>query len=134
MGFFHNLKTGSIQQKKLGTRLHCPRAGPFCNNHIGEDTKNVPCAYQQFLVDSKLEQGDQVTFIFALEPFSIEKFNSKLDDLPGHLKYAAKVKVAFGFVMENNEGHMLSICLSSRKKMIVGEIQTVDYKGRLETF
>ena len=37
--------------KKLGTGLHCPRAGPFRNNPIGADTKNVPCAYQQFLVD-----------------------------------------------------------------------------------
>ena len=37
--------------KKLGTRLHCPRPGPFRNNTIGADTKNVPCGYQQFLVD-----------------------------------------------------------------------------------
>ena len=68
---------------------------------MGADTNNVPCAYQQFLFDWKLEQGDQVTFNFALEPFSIEKLNSKLNDVFIHLKYTAKVNVAFGFVMKS---------------------------------
>ena len=35
--------------------------------------------------------------------FSIEKLNSKLDDLLGHLKYAAEVNVAFSFVIKNIE-------------------------------
>ena len=50
-----------------------------------------------------MEQGDHVTFNFALEPFSIEKLISELVELLGHLKYAAKVNVAFRFVMENIE-------------------------------
>ena len=66
-------------------------------------TKKEKCAYQQFLVDWKLEQGDHVTFNFALAPFSIKKLHSKLDDVIGHLKYAAKINVASGFVMKNIE-------------------------------
>ena len=50
-----------------------------------------------------MEQGNHVTFNFALEPFSIEKLISELVDLLGHLKYAAKVNVAFGFVMKKIE-------------------------------
>ena len=82
-------KNREVSTKKLGTRLHCPRVGPFPNIPIVADTANVPCANQQFLVDWKLEPGDHVTFNFAIEPFSIKKLNSKLDDLLGHLKCAA---------------------------------------------
>ena len=105
--------------KKLGTGLHCQRAGPVRNNPIGADTKNVPCAYQQFLVDWKLEQADHVTFNFALEPFSFEKLNSMLDDTLGHLKYAAKVDVVVGFVMENIEDSRCRFVYPQGKKSLL---------------
>ena len=107
--------------KKLGTKLHCPRVGAFLNNPIGADTKNVPCAYQQFLFDWKLEQGDHVTFNFALESFSIEKLNSKLNDVFSHLKYAAKVNVAFGFVMKNIDDSRCRFVYPQGKNSMLGK-------------
>ena len=86
--------------KKLGTGLHYPRVGPILKNPIGANTKKEACAYKQNLYARKLEQGDLVTFNFALELFSIEKLNSKLDDVIGHLKYATKINVVFDFVVE----------------------------------
>ena len=105
LGFFPPGETESREHstKQLGTRLHCPRVGPILNDPISANVEKEKCAYQQFLVDWELEQGDHVTFNFALETFSIKKLNSKLDDVFCHLKYAAKVIVAFGFVIKNIE-------------------------------
>ena len=60
-------------------------------------------ACQHFLVDSQLEKGRQRVFNFALESFSPEKINSKLDYVFQQLKCAAKINLAFGFVLKNIE-------------------------------
>ena len=58
-------------------------------------------ACQHFLVDSQLEKGRQRVFNFALDSFSAEKIKSKLDYVFRHLKCAAKINLAFGFVLKN---------------------------------
>ena len=73
-----------------------------------------------------MEQGDYVKFNLALEPFSIEKLNSKLNDVLGHLKYAANVKVASGFVIKIS-GLELSVCFSSMKKFNAGKPQSTKF-------
>ena len=58
---------------------------------------------QHFLVDSQLEKGRQRVFNFALDFFSAEKINSKLDYVFHQLRCAAKINLAFGFVLKKIE-------------------------------
>ena len=54
---------------------------------------------QHFLVDSELERARHKVFIYALETLSMTIVNEKLDNL----KCAAKVNLAFGFILKNLE-------------------------------
>ena len=68
-----------------------------------DNLKEELLACQHFLVDSQLEKGRQRVFNFALDSFSAEKINSKLDYVFQQLKCAAKINLAFGFVLKNIE-------------------------------
>ena len=73
------------------------------------------------MVDWELEQGDHVTFNFASEIFSIEKLDSKLDDVFSLLEYASKVILAFGFVIKNIEDSRCRFVQGWRKTINAGE-------------
>ena len=78
-------------------------SSPLLEGIDDDSLKEELRACQHFLVDSQLEKGRQRVFNFALNSFSAEKINSKLDYVFQQLKCAAKINLAFGFVFKNIE-------------------------------
>ena len=58
---------------------------------------------QQFLVDSELERARHKVFNYAVETLNETIVNEKLDHFFNKLKCAAKVNLAFGFLLKNIE-------------------------------
>ena len=58
---------------------------------------------QHFLVDSELERARHKVFNYALENVNAEIVDEKLDRFFNNLKCAAKVNLAFGFILKNIE-------------------------------
>ena len=67
------------------------------------DLKEELQACQHFLVVSEPEKGRHRVFNFVMSTFDNSLVNKKLDLLSNGLKYAAKVNLAFGFVLKNIE-------------------------------
>ena len=67
------------------------------------DLKEELQACQHFLVDSELEKGRHRVFNFVMSTFDNSLVNKKLDLVFNSLKCAAKVNLAFGFVLKNIE-------------------------------
>ena len=67
------------------------------------DLKEELKACQHFLVDSELEKGRHRVCNFAISTFDNSLINQKLDLVITGLECAAKVTVAFGFVLKNVE-------------------------------
>ena len=61
---------------------------------------------KHFLTDTETEIGRHRVFNFALSSFDISLLNDKLDYVFKELKCAAKVNLAFGFVLKNIEDEM----------------------------
>ena len=59
---------------------------------------------QHFLVDSELEKARHKVFNYAVEALNETIVNEKLDHFFNNLKCAAKVNLAFGFILKNIEG------------------------------
>ena len=58
---------------------------------------------QHFLVDSELERARHKVFNYAVEALNETVMNEKLDHFFNNLKCAAKVNLAFGFILKNIE-------------------------------
>ena len=58
---------------------------------------------QHFLVDSELERARHKVFNYAVETLNETIVNEKLDHFFNNLKCAAKVNLAFGFILKNIE-------------------------------
>ena len=58
---------------------------------------------QHFLVDSEFERARHKVFNYAVETLNETVVNEKLGHFSNNLKWAAKVNVAFGFVLKNIE-------------------------------
>ena len=56
-----------------------------------------------FLTDTEMENGRHRVFNFAMSSFDMSLLNDKLDYVFKELKCAAKVNLAFGFVLKNVE-------------------------------
>ena len=67
------------------------------------DLKKETQACQHFLVDSELEKGRHPVFNIAMSAFDSSLINRILDLVFNGLKCAAKVNLAFGFVLKNVE-------------------------------
>ena len=67
------------------------------------DLKEEFQACQHFLVDSELEKGRHRVFNFAMSTFDNSLINQKLNLVFKRLECAAKVNLAFGFVLKNVE-------------------------------
>ena len=67
------------------------------------DLKEELQACQHFLVDSELEKGRHRVLNFAMSTFDNSLINKKLDLVFKGLECAAKVNLAFGFVLKNIE-------------------------------
>ena len=61
---------------------------------------------KHFLTDTEMENGRHKVFNFAMSSFDMSLLNDKLDYVFKELKYAAKVNLAFGFVLKNIEDGM----------------------------
>ena len=76
------------------------------NNFLEDDDAELMeelQACQHFLVDSELEKGRHRVFLFAMSTFDNSLINKKLDLVFKGLNCAAKVNLAFGFVLKNVE-------------------------------
>ena len=74
------------------------------NNFLEDDDAELKedfQACQHFLVDSELEKGRRRVFNFAMSTFDNSLIKKKLDLVFKRLKCAAKLNLAFGFVLEN---------------------------------
>ena len=58
---------------------------------------------QHFLVDSELERARHKVFNYAVEALNETVVNEKLDHFFNNLKGAAKLNLAFGFILKNIE-------------------------------
>ena len=58
---------------------------------------------QQFLVHSDLERAGHKVFIYAVDAPNETIVNEKLDHFFNNLNCAAKVNIAFGFILKNIE-------------------------------
>ena len=58
---------------------------------------------QHFLVDSELERARHKVFNYAVETLNETIMNEKLDNFFNNLNCAAKVHLAFGFILKNTE-------------------------------
>ena len=61
---------------------------------------------KHFLTDTEMENGRHRVFNFAMSSFDISLLNDKLDYVFNELKFAAKVNLAFAFVLKNIEDGM----------------------------
>ena len=76
--------------------------------HIGGDVDDQRLreelrSCQHFLVDSELERARHKEFNYAVETLNETNVNEKLDNFFKKLKCAAKVNLAFGFILKNIE-------------------------------
>ena len=57
---------------------------------------------KHFLTDTEMENGRHRVFNFAMSSFNMSLLNDKLDYVFKELKCAAKINLAFGFVLKKN--------------------------------
>ena len=97
----------ALRQHKTSEHGNQMKSAEFDVNNLLEDNdadlKEEPQACQHFLVDSKLEKGRLRVFNFAMSTFDNSLIIEKLDLVFKGLKCAAKVNLAFGFVLKNVE-------------------------------
>ena len=71
---------------------------------------------QYLLVDSELERARHNVYNYAVETLNETIVNEKLDQFFNNLKSAAKVNLAFGFILENIEEGAFSYFYPNEKK------------------
>ena len=95
------------------------------NNLLKDDDADLKAelqACQHFLVDSEFEKGKHRVFNFALSIFDSSLISKKLDLVFKGFKSAAKVNLAFGFVLKNVEDGSRRYVLCSREQYGFGEV------------
>ena len=75
---------------------------------------------KHFLSDTEMEYGTHRVFNFAMSSFDISLFNDKLDYVFKELKCAAKLNLAFAFVLKNTEDG-IGRCFSDHRNNTVME-------------
>ena len=97
----------ALRQHKTSEHGIRMKSAEFDVNNLLEDDdadlKEELQACQHFLVDSELKKGRHRVFNFAMSTFDISLINKKLDLVFKGVKCAAKVNLAFGFVLKNFE-------------------------------
>ena len=79
---------------------------------------------QHFLVDSELKRARHKVFNYPVETLNETIMNEKLDHSFKNLKCAAKVNLAFCFILKQNRRWRVQILLRTRKRYLAGSIQT----------
>ena len=78
------------------------RVGDVDNPSLREELESC----KHFLTDTEMENGRHRVFNFAMSSFDISLLKDKLDYVFKDLKCAAKINIAFGFVLKNIEDGM----------------------------
>ena len=94
---------------------------------------------KHFLTDTEMENGRHRLFNFAMSSFDISLPNDKLYFVIKELKCAAKVSLAFGFVLKNIEngmcryfyGHENNTTME-RAKLVCTQADTTNLKNRMQ--
>ena len=92
---------------------------------------------QHFLVDSELERARHKVLKYAVETLNKTIVNKKLDHFFNNLKRAAKVNLAFGFILKNIEDGVFRYFYAHENKTLVDRskfVCTHDDLARLKDF
>ena len=94
---------------------------------------------KHFLTDAELENGRHRVFNFAMSSFDMSLLNDKLDYVFKELKCAAKVNLAFGFVLKNIEDGMCRYfyahennTIMERSKLVCTQADMTNLKDRMQ--
>ena len=94
---------------------------------------------KHFLTDTEMENGRHRVFNFAMSSFDMILLNDKLDYVFKELKCAAKVKLAFGFVLKNVEDGMCRYfyahennTIMERAKLVCTQADMTNLKDRMQ--
>ena len=91
------------KSKMHGLNLKKADSSPLVDDIHDDSLKDELRACGHFLVDSEFERGRHKVFNYAVETLNTEIVNKKLDHFFNNLKCAAKVNLAFGFILKNLE-------------------------------
>ena len=80
---------------------------------------------KHFLADTEMENGRHRVFNFGVSSFDISLLNDKLDYVFKELKCAAKVNLAFGFVLKNNEDGMCRYFYAHEDNTVMEKLKLV---------
>ena len=94
---------------------------------------------KHFLTDTEMENGRHRVFNLAMSSFDIRLLNDKLDYVFKELKCAAKVNIAFGFVLKNIEEGMCRYfyahennTIMEKSKRVCTPVDIVNLKEKLQ--
>ena len=94
---------------------------------------------KHFLTDTEMENGRHRVFNFAMSSFDMSLLNGKLDYVFKELKCAAKVNLAFGFVLKNIEDGMCRYfyahdnnTIMERAKLVCTKADMTNLKDRMQ--
>ena len=94
---------------------------------------------KHFLTDFERENGRHKVFNFAMSSFDMLLLNDKLDYVFKELKFAAKLNLAFGFVLKNFEDGMCRYfyahednTIMERAKLVCTQVDMTYLKDRLQ--
>ena len=94
---------------------------------------------KHFLTDTEMENGRHRVFNFAMSSFDMTLLNDKLDYVFKELKCAAKINLAFGFVLKNIEDGMCRYfyvhennTIMERSKLVCTQADMTNLKDRMQ--
>ena len=94
---------------------------------------------KHFLTDTEMKNGRQRVFKFAMSSFDMSMLNDKLDYVFKETKCAAKVNLAFGFVLKNIEDGMCRYFYAhenntnmERSKLVCTQADMTSLKNRMQ--
>ena len=94
---------------------------------------------KHFSTDTEMENGRHRVFNFAMSSFAMFLLNDKLDYVFKELKCAAKINLAFGFVLKNIEDGMCRYFYAhenntnmERSKIVCTQADMTNFKNRMQ--
>ena len=94
---------------------------------------------KHFLTDTEMENGRHRVFNFAMSSFDVSLLNNKLDNVFKELKCAAKVNLAFGFVLKKIEDGMCRYfyahednTIMEKAKLVCTQVDLTNLKDRMQ--
>ena len=146
--FCHAEFTGFYAQRQHKNTQHGTQIGFGANNIDVEDIVGAVDdeglreeleSCKHFLPDTEMENGRHRVFNFAMSSFDVSLLNDKLDYVFKELKCAAKINLAFGFVLENIEDGMCRFfyahennTIMERAKLVCTQADMTNLKDRMQ--